>query len=141
MESVEGLSNEELKELILEQLGELGIDSETVDITIEDGPKVSLRGKVDSERERGMIKQTIMDVVGIDDIIDELVVIEGVNNGLEDEESSKGAELYDEDKEYMGSEDAFRAVEDGVPYIPPTNPSYQGSPETVKRKKQKRKTP
>jgi len=140
MENIEELSNEELRELILEQIKDLGIDLDTVEIVVTGGPKVILKGKVNSDSEREMIKQTIMDMVGIDDVIDELVVIQGVNDSSEDEESREESELYDEDEENIGTEDAFQSVEDGIPYIPPTSPTYQESPKKIKWKRQKKKT-
>ena len=140
MENIEELSNEELKELIIERMKDLGIDPETIEIGVVDGSRVVLRGKVDSDSERQMIKQTIMDVVGIDDIVDELVVIQGVNDDLEEEESHEKSELYDEDDENIGTEDAFQSVTDGIPYIPPTSPTYQESSKKIKWKKQKKKT-
>ena len=81
-----------------------------------------------------------MDVVGIDDIDDELVGIEGVRGELEEElyEHEEG-DLYDEDDEYVGTEDVFRSVEDGVPYIPPTSPTFQEPAEDRKSKKKKKK--
>ncbi|RKY42778.1 MAG: hypothetical protein DRP85_01855 [Candidatus Makaraimicrobium thalassicum] len=138
MENIEELSNEELRELILEQLKDRGIDTEAIEVEIIDGPRVALNGKVDSVSEQKMIRQTITDMVGIDDIIDELVVIQDISDCPEDEGPREKSELYDQDKEYMGTEDAFQSVEDGVPYIPPTSPSYRESSKTVKWRKRPR---
>ena len=55
------------------------------------------------------------------------------------EGSEEDMELLDQDDESMGTEDAFRSVEDGIPYIPPSNPTYQESPGSKKRKKKKNK--
>jgi hypothetical protein len=140
MENIDRLSNEELRELILEQIKNLGVDLDAVEIEVINGPKVVLRGKVGSDSEREMIKQTIIDIVGIDDVVDELVVIQGVDDGLEDEESREESELRDQDEENMGTEDAFQSVEDGIPYIPPTSPTYQESPKKIRWKKRKKKT-
>ncbi|MEA3489157.1 MAG: hypothetical protein U9R44_02295 [Candidatus Omnitrophota bacterium] len=139
MENIEGLSKEELREYILEQMRDMGIDPETIEIGIEDGPKIILRGKVDSVSERKMVKQTIMDLTDINDIVDELVVISGVVDDLEDEKLMEEAELHDEDDESLGTEDTFQSIEDGIPYIPPSAPTYRESPENIKWKKKKKK--
>jgi hypothetical protein len=131
------LSKEELKELILEQLADASIGTETIEVEIVDGPQVILRGKVDFSSERRMIKAIIMDVDGIDDIVDELVVIRGVSDGTEDETRDLGSVPYDEDEEFVGTEDVFQSVENGVPYIPPTSPTYQESPKNIRWKKKK----
>jgi len=139
MGNLEGLLKEELKELIVEQLEDAGVDIETIEVEIVDGPQVILRGKVDFGSERRMIKATIMDVVGIDDIVDELVVIRGVSDGTEDEARDPEAAPYDEDEEFVGTEDVFQSVEDGVPYIPPSNPTYRESPKNIRWKRKKAK--
>jgi hypothetical protein len=138
MGNVNGLSKEELKAYILEQIRDLGIDVETIEVDIGDGPVIILRGKVDSASERGMINQTIMDLADIEEVIDELVVVQGVSEGLEDQRFDEKASLYDEDEECVGTEDAFRSVADGVPYIPPSKPTYQGSSDNKKWKRKKK---
>ena len=139
MGNVDDLSLEELKEYILEQLRGLGVDTDPLEIEIEEGPKVTLRGKVDSASGHEMIIQTIMDLADVDNVTDELVVIEDAVVGFDSEGAEDDSELYDQDDESLGTEDAFRSVEDGIPYIPPTNPTYQESPASKKRKKKKNK--
>ena len=134
MASIEGLSKEELKELILEEIRDLGLDPETIEVEILKGPKVVLRGKVDSGVERALIKQTIMDIVGIDEVIDELMAIRGADE-TPGEEGQDKYDLYEQDEEFVGTEDPTRAVEDGIPYIPPTSPSFQEATEKPKRKR------
>jgi len=48
--------------------------------------------------------------------------------------------LYDEDEEVIGTEDVSKSIEDGIPYIPPTDPPQQSSPKDLKWKKRKKKT-
>lgn len=143
MGDIEGLSKEEIKSLILDEMRDLGINTETVEVEVVDGPKVILKGKVDSTSEKGMIKQTIMDVVGIDDISDELVVIEDTEEDFEEdfskEEDEESVEEPLEEDEDIGTEDASQALEDGIPYIPPTSPTYQDSSSSIRRKRKKKK--
>jgi len=139
MGNVDDLSLEELKEYILEQLGDLGVETDALEIEVEEGPKVTLRGKVDSASGHEMIIRTIMDTADVDNVVDELVVIEDAVVDADSEGSEEDMELLDQDDESMGTEDAFRSVEDGIPYIPPSNPTYQESPGSKKRKKKKNK--
>ncbi|MGD2278731.1 MAG: BON domain-containing protein [Candidatus Omnitrophota bacterium] len=141
MENANGLTNGELKELILEHLDEMGVAPGAVEVRILKGPKVVLEGKVDSDRKKDLIIRYVRDVAGLSDIVDELIVIEDLEELEEDHHEDY--ELYDEDNEYVGSEDVFRAVEDGVPYVPPTEPptaEYSDMPEPgEKRKKRPRR--
>ncbi|MFQ5952277.1 MAG: hypothetical protein ACE5JK_02610 [Candidatus Omnitrophota bacterium] len=139
MEDINGLSNDELRELILEQLDEMGIAPGTVEIRVIKGSKVVLEGQIDSDRKRGIIIRVVQDMVGTDNVIDELIVAEDEYEDFGAEEAHEDYELYDEDNEYVGSEDVFRAVEDGVPYIPPTEPPFPESYETPERGKKRKK--
>ena len=141
MQNSEGLSNEELKEIILEQLDEVGVAPGTVEVKVLKGPKLALEGKVDSDRRRELIVQTVRFATGIDDIIDEMIVVEEGFADYDEKREHEEYELYDEDNEYVGSEDVFQAVEDGVPYIPPTEPPFSKSseaPEGERNQKRRR---
>lgn len=137
MANIEGLSKEEIKELIQEQLKELDVDSDSIEVDIVDGPKVVLSGKVESRGEREMIEEMLMDIVGVDDIVDELVIIDGGTVDDDDEDMYDDEDVYDEDEDSMGTEDAFQSIEDGIPYTPPTSPSYQESPGSSKRRRKR----
>ncbi len=50
MANIEGLSKEEIKELVQEHLKDLDVDSDSIEVEIIDGPKVVLSGKVESRR-------------------------------------------------------------------------------------------
>jgi hypothetical protein len=122
MAKKESLSNDELKEIILEHLEDMGIAPGHVQVRVLKGPKVILRGEVPSESEREDLKNFIVDITGIGNILDGLKVSRDEYSGTEEEGPSEEHELYDEDREYVGTDDVFRSVEDGVPYIPPTGP-------------------
>ena len=70
MGNVDDLSLEELKEYILEQLGDLGVETDALEIEVEEGPKVTLRGKVDSASGHEIIIRTIMDTADVDNVVD-----------------------------------------------------------------------
>jgi hypothetical protein len=140
MEESNGLSKDELRELILEQLDEMGIAPGTIEVRILEGRKVALEGKVDSDRGRKFIVKAAQDIAGINNVIDELIAAEDECESYGGEEAHEEYELYDEDNEYIGSEDVFRAVEDGVPYIPPTSPpSAEYSDEGSQRNRRKKR--
>ena len=134
MADIEGLTNEEIKELIFEQLRDEGVDIDVLEIEVTDGPRVIVKGKVGSEGEHYLIKKTIMDVVGIDDLEDELVVIDEPESIVE--ENDEGG-LYNCDKDEELTEDAFESLEDGIPYTPPLRPLHDESDEHMTWKKRK----
>jgi hypothetical protein len=141
MEEAGEISREELRELIIEQLDEIGIAPGTVDITVLNESKVLVEGNVDSERGREYIIRAVRDVVGKKNVVDELMVTGNEYGEHGNDAPHKAHGLYDEDNEYVGSEDVFRAVEDGVPYIPPTDPSFMEysdeRPGRIRRKKRR----
>lgn len=135
MAEIEGLTNEEIRELIFEQLRDEGVDIDVLEIEVTDGPGVIIKGKVDSEGEHYLIKKTIMDIVGIDDLEDELVIIDEPESVFE--EGEEGG-LYNCDKDSELTEDAFESLEDGIPYIPPLRPLHDESDEHMTWKRQKK---
>ncbi|MGB2651523.1 MAG: BON domain-containing protein [Candidatus Omnitrophota bacterium] len=139
MGDIEGLSDRKLKELILRQLKELGVDLDVIKIKVEKGPRVSLRGEVYSDRERHMVLQTVIDTVGADAISDGLVVVHGLYDDIEEDGGYRGDGLTDQDEDFIGTEDVFQSIEDGIPYIPPTSPAYQKTTEKEEWKKRKKK--
>ena len=140
MEESNELSRDELRELILEQLDEMGIAPGTIEVRILKGQKVALEGKVDSDRGRKFIVKAARDIAGKNNVIDELIADENEYESYGGKEAREEYELYDEDNEYIGSEDVFHAVEDGVPYIPPTSsPSAEYSDEGSQRNRRKKR--
>ena len=139
MDNSEGLSNIELKELIIENLKDIGIDPELLDIHIKKNQRVVLRGDIYSEGEGNLIVQTIMDIIGIEHVKNEMRVNEGRSDDfyLDDEEEEY---LLDEDNESYGTEDIFRSVEDGLPYVPPMVSSAEKLEKQSRRKKARRQS-
>lgn len=123
MENIEGLTLEEIKELILEQLREIGITQDTIEVEVLKGPSVVLRGTVESASERYLVKKTCMDIDGIDDVADELVIMEDPENP-EDDDTLESDGLLNRDTEETITEDAYESMEDGIPYVPPDRPLH-----------------
>lgn len=125
MGSIDGLTVEEIKELILDDLRDSDADIEGVEVEVSTGPVVVLKGKVDSEADREVIIETITDIVGVEDIQDEIIVIEDAEDlDAADSEDGEGSDREDKD---IGTEDAFQAMEEGIPYIPPMRPTHRGA--------------
>ena len=138
MNNIEGLSNEELKSLIVDQLSDMDLLSDSIKVKIIKPSTVMLSGEIESYGEKELIKLTIMDILGVDDIIDELIVIRGETNESDDYEDKEN-EYYDED-DCLGTEDASQAIEEGIPYIPPVrspihNEAHKSNIWNKKRKK------
>jgi len=140
MRKDDGLTNKDIENIVKEALLEQGIDLELITIIVKDGPKIIVKGEVDSDNDKAIIIQTIKDAVDIEDIIDNVIVL-GDEYGTveEDEDDADKEELIDEDNQSFGSSDVFEALEDGQPYVPPTNDSFEKSFETKRNNKKKRK--
>lgn len=140
MREDDGLTNKDIENSIKEALLEQGIDMELITITVKDGPKIIVKGEVDSDNDKAIIIQTIKDTVYTEEVIDNIIVI-GDEDGTveEDEDDADREELMDEDNQSFGSSDVFEALEDGQPYVPPTTDSFEKSFETKRNNKKKRK--
>ncbi|MDP8299996.1 MAG: hypothetical protein P9L88_08875 [Candidatus Tantalella remota] len=138
MANIEGLTKEEIKDLVIDELKGSAVDVGDIEIEVLDGPRIILKGTVDSIGEHYLVTETITGIVGIEDISDELIIINAPDDGSEDDRCDDGG-LMNRDDEEIGTEDAFQSMEDGIPYIPPTSPSYKESSEITEWKKKKRK--
>lgn len=133
----EGSITKEIKRTIQDRLRGTGVDVDSLHIIVSEGPEVIIRGEVGSHGEKEQIIDLVMEAAGIDDVIDYLVVPDDYSDDIE-QDDYHSADLRDPDEEFMGTEDAARSVEDGIPYIPPTKPSYQRPSERIKWKRKKR---
>ena len=137
MKERKGIPPAELKRYILEHLDELGIDRDLVSVVVQKGPRVILKGEVSSIKVQKLIVETVRDVIGVDDVVNELIVVKDLYSDVEYDKSG----MYDEDEEVIGTEDMSRSIEDGIPYIPPMKPPSYESPQTVKWQKEESETP
>ena len=136
MESAEGLSGKDIKLLVIENLKDAGVDPELVEVIVKTGSKIVLRGEIFSESEGSLIMQTVLDIIGINNVVNEMEVVEGASDY--NESSDEG--LRDEDNEAYGTEDMFKAVEDGMPYIPPMSSSFDWDSKRVRKKRTRRES-
>ena len=132
MGNIDGLSDNEMRGLIVESLKAVQVDPELISIGVKNGSIVVVGGEIDSRSEKALVVQTIMDVVGVEDVVDDMRVVDDrYDDSMEDDDS----ELYDEDNQCIGTEDAHRAIEDGVPYIPPTHSPFEEFDDRPRHKK------
>jgi hypothetical protein len=124
----------ELLASINAELDDLGVETDELDISIEEGPVVILNGEVSSHKEQDLIHQCIRESVGIEDIED-YTQVEGDNLDYDEEYGSSIDDYYEDS---YGTEDIYESIEDGEPYIPPTNHIFTDLPKTVRWRKRKR---
>lgn len=139
MADIEGLSNEEIREIILEQIKDAGVSVDVLDVEVTDGPSVSISGEVETEGERFIIRRTVKDIVGIDDLQDELILKDEPEDFIE-ESARDGGLLNRDDDDGEFTEDTFESMEEGIPYIPPDRPYHDDLDIDMAIKKRKRRS-
>lgn len=114
------LSDREVEEAIRDLLKEDGrVDIEELRITCRHGV-VYLAGALPSEAEHSILRQLVMDTLGLEEVVDHLQVKE-----LLWEREERAKDRAEEPPSGLGpeeTEDIVRSIEEGVEYIPPVNP-------------------
>lgn len=114
------LSDRELEEAIREHIKEDGrVDIEELRIACRHGV-VYLAGALPSEAEHSILRQLIMDTLGLEEVVDHIQVKE-----LLWEQEERTRDRAEEPPPGLGpdeTEDIVRSVEEGIEYIPPINP-------------------
>lgn len=149
MYDLPSMDDEEIRELIADQLADYGdIDPDTIDVQVEAG-RVTLTGRVGTEHELQAIEQVLTDVLGVQDLNNEIMVDEsrraeqpeaadeanadrvareGNNRGGANRtEDSAEHLLTDTASEHFGTGDVREAIERGYSYNPPSGPIQEGS--------------
>jgi len=136
MENIGRLSSFQLQQLIRGEIADLGVDHELLRIEVRKGPIAVISGEVYTRADKHTIIQTVADIVGEDCVVDRIEVADD----LYDDSASAGYApadgLYDSEDD-MGTNDIYRSIEDGIPYIPPDEP-YEGAAGSARRWKRKR---
>ena len=145
---VDGLSDDELYERVMEELRTHGgIDESNISVEVADG-RVSLTGRVGTDAEFRIADHLLTDTLGLADFANELVVDELRRFTLPEEidetlaiegemdpsiggagmDHSDTAEHLDEDLEEQtyGTRDVQAAIQDGATYILPDQPTPDG---------------
>ncbi len=120
------LTDQELILSIREMLSEEEYDISHFHVDVEDGV-VYLSGEVGSEDERGEIDDLVSEMIGVEEVSNELSLDKGDDEiDLEDDEDEDEENLdVLEDNEETGTTDPTEAAEEGIPYIPPHKPVYR----------------
>ena len=145
---IRNMSDDELYQLIVQELQEYpNVDADWVDVAVKDG-FVTLSGRVGTEGEVQVAEKVLTDVIGVENYANELVVDElhrgqrpeaadvaamrdaaiqdQLGEGAEDQTDTADHLTEDIEAESFGTHDMQKAIEGGVPYIPPDRPIAEG---------------
>ena len=145
----DNLTDNELRALVRDEFEtQLAFDPDDVDVSVRSGV-VNLSGRVGTEEELRIAERVVTDLVGLDNLKNELVVDpirraespEAIDEHLVDEELHEGLLLGDvprpEDpeaehlhenirSELFGTTDVQESVRSGIPWNPPDGPTPEG---------------
>jgi hypothetical protein len=139
------MSDDELADMVREELDERPeLDPSGLEIHVADG-QVSITGRVGTEAEYQLIEQVLTDVIGIEDLNNDVVVRpdqddaadvanaelygspRGQRGGANRTEDSAAHLLEDTGAEQFGTGDMGEAIERGYSYNPPAGPVQEGT--------------
>jgi hypothetical protein len=148
---LDDLSDAELRGLVRDQLGEYGtLDVDNILIHVKNG-HVTLSGRVGTEPERQVADHVLSDVIGLEAFTNNLVVdpvradvepeaadeqvagaiergedplLGGTDTNATDPEEERVRD--NDDESLFGTHDVRSAIENGVPWVPPDEPTPEG---------------
>ena len=148
---ITNLDDGELKDLVLQELGEYpDIDVDLVEVNVEQG-RVRLSGRVGTEQEVQAVEHVITDLLGIDRVQNELVIFDAVRGQRSESADDAAVEemeadpqlsvsaghtitsdtaqhlVEDLEAEHFGTHNPQEAVERGTSYEPPDRAIQQGT--------------
>jgi hypothetical protein len=143
------LDDRELRDLVRSHLqAHKGLDTDYITVLVNDGAVV-LEGRVGTDYERRVAEHVLTDVLGIEDVRNDLVVqamhrAEGstdIEDHLNEEDREQGLLLGDRpvplspeaehtqenlESRLWGTTDVGKAIADGTSWIPPESPTQEG---------------
>ncbi|HEY0036431.1 MAG TPA: BON domain-containing protein [Longimicrobium sp.] len=144
-----GMTDDEIYDVVVQHLGEYPeLDMGWITVTVRDG-KVTLSGRVSSDGEVSIASQALLDVVGVAELSNELIVDElhrgeapeaaddafaqdmevddqmGEPN-LQYQSDTAGHLMEDLEAQTYGTHDMGTAIEEGTAYEPPHRPVADG---------------
>ena len=145
---IRNMTDDELYQLIVQELQEYpNVDADWVDVAVKDG-FVTLSGRVGTAGEVQVAEKVLTDVIGVESYANELVVDElhrsqrpeaadaaamqdaaiqdQLGEGAEDQSDTANHLTEDLEAQSFGTHDMQKAIEGGVPYIPPERPISEG---------------
>lgn len=118
-----GAINKDQLEFLIEKIEESDIAHDYAEIEVTEDKTILLTGEIYSEHERRKLKELLMEHTDAEEIDDEdLIIIESgdVNPAdIEDDDEYVSDEISPLKEDFAGTEDVYRSLEDGIPYIPP----------------------
>ena len=143
-----GMTDDELYDVVVQELREHPeIDAEWVEVRVRDG-HVTLAGRVGSDSEVSVAEQVIVEILGLEDFTNELVVdelhrgempeaaddavmqdleVDAQYGGSNDNQSDTAAHLVEDlESQTYGTHSVTDAINDGAAYIPPDRPTGEG---------------
>lgn len=148
MLDTEGLSDDELYDLIIQQFNEQPeLDTGWIDVSVRNG-LVTLSGRVGTDSEVRTAENILTDVLGIREFANELIVDElhreiapeaaddaaAADREVDDQRGERNMSTADSaqhliedlDGQTFGTHDLQSAIQDGIPYVPPDRPMADG---------------
>lgn len=148
LHNVDELDDAELRRLIIEQLAQSkGVDIDEISVRASHG-SVTLTGRVGTDEERRIADHVLTDVLGIQDVTNDLVVDPNVRTenappdlaatGSEPDDDASGVEIevpITGDSPFFAdairtepdaASDLESVMEDGTPWNPPDSPTPEG---------------
>ncbi|MDQ3520744.1 MAG: BON domain-containing protein [Gemmatimonadota bacterium] len=148
MLDTEGLSDDELYDLIIQQFNEQPeLDTGWIDVSVRNG-LVTLSGRVGTDSEVRTAENILNDVLGIREFANELIVDElhremapeaaddaaAADREADDQRGERNMSTEDSaqhliedlDGQTFGTHDLQSAIQDGIPYVPPDRPMADG---------------
>src|SRR3954471_1303655 len=149
LHDIENLNDRELRDLVREHLeASTALDIDDITVRVEDGVVV-LEGRVGDAGEEQVAEHVLTDVLGITKFQNNLVVDqirraespEAIDDHLAEEDRTEGLLLGDrpvsltDESEHLadsaeteseGTTDVRKAIEGGLPWIPPESPTPEG---------------
>lgn len=143
------LDDRELRDVVRSHLrAHNGIDADYITVNVEKGTVV-LEGRVGTDYERRVAEHVVTDVLGIDNVRNDLVVQAihraesplDIEDHLVEEEKTEGLLLGDRavprsaeaehleedlDARLFGTSEIGKSIADGTPWIPPESPTQEG---------------
>jgi len=144
-----GMTDDEIYDVVVQHLGEYPeLDMGWITVTVQGG-RVTLSGRVSSDAEVSIAEQALVDVVGVTELSNELIVDElhrGEAPEAADDAIVQDAEVDDQlgepnlqyqsdtaahlmedvEQQTYGTHDMGTAIQDGTPYEPPYRPVADG---------------
>jgi hypothetical protein len=146
---IDDLDDRELRDVVRSHLrAHNGIDADYITVLVEGGTVV-LEGRVGTDYERRAAEHVLTDVLGIENVRNDLVVqaihraesSSDIEDHLVEEEREEGLLLGDRpvplsaesehtredlDSRLYGTSDIGKAISEGTPWIPPESPTQEG---------------